>query len=49
MNNLNMIVNLVNKGLTVDDAARQVADSGMHKAEGGEISGDDLIIEERPL
>jgi hypothetical protein len=49
MNNLNMIVNLVNKGLTVDDAARQVADSGMHKAEGGEITGDDLIIEERPL
>ena len=49
MNNLNMIVNLVNKGLTVDDAARQVADSGMHKAEGGEVSGDDLIIEERPL
>ena len=49
MNNLNMIVNLVNKGLTVDDAARQVADSGMHKAEGGEVSGDDLILEERPL
>jgi hypothetical protein len=49
MNNLNMIVNLVNKGLTVDDAARQVADSGMHKAEGGEVTGDDLIIEERPL
>ena len=49
MNNLNMIVNLVNKGLTVDDAARQVADSGMHKAEGGEVSGDDLIIEERLL
>jgi hypothetical protein len=49
MNNLNMIVNLVNKGLTVDDAARQVSDSGMHKAEGGAVSGDDLILEERPL
>ena len=49
MSNLNMIVNLVNKGLSVDDAARQVADSGMHKAEGGEVSGDDLILEERPL
>jgi hypothetical protein len=49
MGNLNMIVNLVNKGFTVDDAARQVADSGMHKAEGGEVSGDDLILEERPL
>jgi hypothetical protein len=49
MSNLNMIVNLVNKGFTVDDAARQVADSGMHKAEGGEVSGDDLILEERPL
>ena len=49
MNNLNMIVNLVNKGLSVDDAARQVADSGMHKAEGGEVTGDDLILEERPL
>lgn len=49
MNNLNKIVDLVNKGLTVDDAARQVADSGMHKAAGGAISGDDLIIEERPL
>jgi hypothetical protein len=49
MNNLNMIVNLVNKGLSVDDAARQVADSGMHKAAGGAISGDDLILEERPL
>ena len=49
MNNLNMIVNLVNKGLSVDDAARQVADSGMHKAAGGAIRGDDLILEERPL
>jgi len=49
MNNLNKIVDLVNKGLSVDDAARQVADSGMHKAAGGAISGDDLIIEERPL
>jgi hypothetical protein len=49
MNNLNKIVDLVNKGLTVDDAARQVADSGMHKAAGGAITGDDLIIEERPL
>jgi hypothetical protein len=49
MDNLNLIVNLVNKGLSVDDAARQVADSGMHKAAGGAISGDDLIIEERPL
>jgi hypothetical protein len=49
MSNLNMIVNLVNKGLSVDDAARQVSDSGMHKAEGGEVSGDDLILEERPL
>jgi hypothetical protein len=49
MNNLNMIVNLVNKGLSVDDAAQQVADSGMHKAAGGAISGDDLILEERPL
>jgi hypothetical protein len=49
MGNLNMIVNLVNKGFTVDDAARQVSDSGMHKAEGGEVSGDDLILEERPL
>ena len=53
MNNLNKIVDLVNKGLTVDDAARQVAD-GMGKAAGGaiagnEISGDDLILEERPL
>jgi hypothetical protein len=49
MSNLNMIVNLVNKGLSVDDAARQVSDSGMHKAEGGSVSGDDLILEERPL
>ena len=49
MNNLNMIVDLVNKGLSVDDAARQVADSGMHKAAGGAIRGDDLILEERPL
>jgi hypothetical protein len=49
MNNLNKIVDLVNKGLSVDDAARQVADSGMNKAAGGAISGDDLIIEERPL
>jgi len=49
MNNLNLIVNLVNKGLSVDDAARQVSDSGMHKAKGGEVSGDDLILEERPL
>jgi hypothetical protein len=54
MNNLNKIVDLVNKGLSVDDAARQVADSGMNKAAGGaiasnEISGDDLILEERPL
>ena len=49
MNNLNKIVDLVNKGLTVDDAARQVADSGMHKAAGGAINGDDLILEERPL
>jgi len=49
MSNLNMIVNLVNKGLSVDDAARQVSDSGMHKAVGGEVSGDDLILEERPL
>lgn len=49
MNNLNKIVDLVNKGLSVDDAARQVADTGMHKADGGAITGDDLIIEERPL
>ena len=49
MNNLNKIVDLVNKGLSVDDAARQVADGGMHKAAGGAITGDDLIIEERPL
>jgi hypothetical protein len=49
MNNLNKIVDLVNKGLSVDDAARQVADSGMHKAAGGAITGDDLILEERPL
>jgi len=49
MNNLNKIVDLVNKGLSVDDAARQVADTGMHKAAGGAITGDDLIIEERPL
>lgn len=49
MNNLNKIVALVNKGLSVDDAARQVADGGMHKAAGGAISGDDLILEERPL
>lgn len=49
MSNLNMIVNLVNKGLSVDDAARQVSDSGMHKAQGGEVSGDDLILEERLL
>jgi hypothetical protein len=49
MNNLNKIVDLVNKGLSVDDAAQQVADSGMHKAAGGAISGDDLILEERPL
>ena len=49
MNNLNKIVDLVNKGLSVDDAARQVADTGMHKAAGGAISGDDLVLEERPL
>jgi hypothetical protein len=49
MNNLNKIVDLVNKGLSVDDAAQQVADSGMHKAAGGAIRGDDLILEERPL
>jgi hypothetical protein len=49
MNNLNKIVDLVNKGLSVDDAARQVADTGMHKAAGGAIRGDDLILEERPL
>jgi len=49
MNNLNKIVDLVNKGYTVDDAARQVADTGMHKAAGGAIRGDDLILEERPL
>jgi hypothetical protein len=49
MNNLNKIVDLVNKGLSVDDAARQVADSGVHKAAGGAIRGDDLILEERPL
>ena len=49
INNLNKIVDLVNKGLSVDDAARQVADTGMHKAAGGAISGDDLILEERPL
>jgi hypothetical protein len=49
MNNLNKIVDLVNKGLTVDDAARQVADSGVHKAAGGAINADDLILEERPI
>lgn len=49
MNNLNKIVDLVNKGLSVDDAAQQVADTGMHKAAGGAIRGDDLILEERPL
>lgn len=49
MNNLNKIVDLVNKGLSVDDAARQVADSGVHKAAGGAINADDLILEERPL
>jgi len=49
MNNLNKIVDLVNKGLSVDDAARQVADGGMEKAAGGAIRGDDLILEERPL
>ena len=49
MNNLNKIVDLVNKGLSVDDAARQVADSGINKAAGGAIRGDDLILEERPL
>jgi hypothetical protein len=36
MNNLNKIVDLVNKGLTVDDAARQVADV-IGKAAGGAI------------
>jgi hypothetical protein len=49
MNNLNKIVDLVNKGLSVDDAARQVADSGVHKAAGGAVNADDLIVEERPL
>jgi hypothetical protein len=38
MNNLNKIVDLVNKGLSVDDAARQVADSGMNKAAGGSVA-----------
>ena len=49
MNNLKKIVDLVNKGLSVDDAAQQIADSGVHKAAGGAIRGDDLILEERPL
>jgi hypothetical protein len=41
MDNLNKIVNLVNKGLSVDDAARQVAGASqleVKKADGGAIN-----------
>jgi hypothetical protein len=43
------MVRLVNQGATVDEAARIVSGNAVHKAAGGEISADDLIIEERPL
>jgi hypothetical protein len=46
---LNKMVRLVNQGATVDEAARIVSGNAVHKAAGGEISADDLIIEERPL
>lgn len=46
---LNKMVRLVNQGATVDEAARIVSGNAVSKAAGGEISADDLIIEERPL
>lgn len=46
---LNKMVRLVNQGATVDEAARIVSGNSVSKAAGGEISADDLIIEERPL
>jgi hypothetical protein len=48
MSTLNKMVSLVNMGATVDEAA-QVLAGGVRKAAGGEITGDDLILEERPL
>lgn len=46
---LNKMVSLVNQGANVDEAARVVAGGAVKKASGGEISADDLTIEERPL
>jgi hypothetical protein len=48
MTTLNKMVSLVNRGATVDEAARVVA-GGVRKAAGGEITADDLILEERKL
>jgi hypothetical protein len=48
MSTLNKMVSLVNMGATVDEAA-QVLAGGVRKAAGGGITGDDLILEERPL
>ena len=48
MATLNKMVSLVNQGATVDEAARVLA-GGVRKAAGGEITADDLILEERKL
>lgn len=48
MATLNKMVSLVNQGATVEEAARAVA-GGVRKAAGGEITADDLILEERKL
>lgn len=48
MATLNKMVSLVNQGATVEEAARVVA-GGVRKAAGGEITADDLILEERKL
>jgi hypothetical protein len=48
MGTLNRMVSLVNMGATVDEAARALS-GGVRKAAGGEITADDLILEERKL
>jgi hypothetical protein len=49
MSTLNKMVSLVNMGATVDEAARVLAGGAVRKAAGGEITADDLILEERKL
>jgi hypothetical protein len=48
MSTLNKMVSLVNRGATVEEAARTLS-GGVRKAAGGEITADDLILEERKL